>query len=54
MLGGMCDSNHSSIQDFLFQKQPPEMFYKKAALQNFAIFTGKHLYWSLFLIKFKT
>ena len=24
----------------IFQKQPPEMFYKKAALKNFAIFTG--------------
>ena len=27
------------------------MFYKKAILKNFANFTGKHLYWSLFLIK---
>ena len=27
------------------------MFYKKAVLKNFANFTGKHLYWSLFLIK---
>ena len=25
------------------------MFYKKAALKNFAIFTGKNLCWSLFL-----
>ena len=25
------------------QKQSPEVFYKKAALSNFAIFTGKHL-----------
>ena len=24
--------------------------YKKAVLKNFAIFTGKHLHWSLFLI----
>ena len=24
---------------------------KKAALKNFAIFTGKHLCWSLFLLK---
>ena len=32
--------------------QPPEVFYKKAVLKNFLIFTGKHLYWSLFLIKF--
>ena len=27
------------------------MFYKKAVLKNFAIFTGKQLCWSLFLIK---
>ena len=33
------------------QKQPSEVFYKKAVLKNFAIFTGKHLCWSLFLIK---
>ena len=33
------------------QKESPEVFYKKTVLENFAIFTGKHLYWSLFLIK---
>ena len=33
------------------QKQPPEVFYKKAVLENFAIFTGKNLCWSLFLKK---
>ena len=33
------------------QKQPPEVFYKKAVLKNSAIFTGKHLRWSLFLMK---
>ena len=27
------------------------MFYKKAILKNFVIFTGEHLYWGLFLIK---
>ena len=26
-----------------FQKQPPEVFYKKAVLKNFAKFIGKHL-----------
>ena len=25
------------------QKQPPEVFYKKDVLRNFAKFTGKHL-----------
>ena len=36
------------------QKQPPEMFYKKAVLKNFTTLTGrkgKHLCWSPFLIK---
>ena len=33
------------------QKQPPEVFYKKDALRNFAKFTGKHLCQSLFLNK---
>ena len=37
--------------DYL-QEQSPELFYKKVILENlriaiFAIFTGKHLYWSL-------
>ena len=31
-------------------KQPPEVFYQKS-FKNFAVFTGKQLYWSLFLIK---
>ena len=29
-----------------------QMFYKTDALKNFAIFTGKHLYWRFFLINF--
>ena len=40
--------------NFIFesvQKQPTEVFYKKGVLKNFAIFTGKHLFWSFFLIK---
>ena len=27
----------------MIQKQPPEVFYKKDDLKNFAEFTGKHL-----------
>ena len=34
------------------QKQPPKVLYENAVLRNFAIFTGKHLCWSLFLINF--
>ena len=33
------------------QKQPPEMLCKKRVLKNFPNFTGKHVCWSLFLIK---
>ena len=36
---------------FPFQKQPPEVFYKKGVPKNFAIFTGKHMCWSLFFNK---
>ena len=34
-----------------FQKWPPQVLCKKGVLKNFANFTGKHLCWSLFLIK---
>ena len=34
-----------------YRSSRPEMFCKKGVLKNFAIFTGKHLCWSLFLIK---
>ena len=33
------------------QKQPPEVFYEKGVLKNFAKFTGKHLWQSLFFNK---
>ena len=33
------------------QKQPLEVFFKKGVLEDFADLTGKHLCWSLFLIK---
>ena len=33
------------------QKQQPEKFCKKAPLNNFAIFTGKHQCWKLFSIQ---
>ena len=33
------------------QKQPPIEFYKKVVLKHFPIFTGKHLFWSLFIKK---
>ena len=33
------------------QKQTPDVFYKKAVLKNFAIFTGKQLCWNFILMK---
>ena len=35
----------------IVHKQPPEVFFKKDVLKNLANFTGKHLFWSIFLIK---
>ena len=33
----------------LIQKQPPDVFYKKAALENFAIFTAKNTCVGIFI-----
>ena len=33
------------------ENQRTEVIYKKAGLKIFAIFIGKHLYWSLFLMQ---
>ena len=38
--------------EFIYdQKQPPEVFYKKGVLKNFAKFTEKYLGWNLFFNK---
>ena len=39
---------------FQLKRQPPKLFCKKGILKNFAVFTGKHLCWSLFLIKMQS
>ena len=36
------------------QKSRSQILFKIDVLKNFVNFTGKHLCWSLFLIKFKT
>ena len=41
----------NDAQSVSVEKQPPDVLHKKASLKNVAIFTGKHLCWSLFLIK---
>ena len=36
----------------LYRSSRSQMLFKKGVLKNFAIFSGKHLCWSLFLINF--
>ena len=36
-----------NIYEFIKQ-QPPDVFYEKTVIKNFAKFTEKYLYWSLF------
>ena len=31
------------VTSYMFQKQPPEIFYKNVVLQKFAIFIERHL-----------
>ena len=50
-----CDETWSPLLvKFIEQKQPSQMLFKIGALKNFAIFTEKHLCWSLFLIRPET
>ena len=44
-------TNHMKAVHVTPQKQPPEVFYKKSGLKNFAILTGKHLFWNFFITK---
>ena len=43
--------NFSCCTLFIFRSSRSQMFFKKGILKNLAIFTGKHLCWSLPLIK---
>ena len=36
------------------KKQPPQVFYETAVLESISILTGKHLCWSVILIKLQT
>ena len=42
-----CCSFVILLRKYASQKQPPEVFYEKGVLRNFAKFTGKHLCQSL-------
>ena len=46
-----------SAESFIYgesRSSRSQMFFKIGLLQNFSNFTGKHLGWSLFLIKLQT
>ena len=45
---------YSCTYAFDKQKQSSEVFCKKAVLKDFTIFSGKHLCFNFFLIKFQT
>ena len=45
---------HKRFRRLRFRSSRSQMFFKIGVLKNFAIFTGKHLCWSLFLIKFRS
>ena len=47
----VCCSVTVGYSSPFIEKQPPEVFYRKAVLKDFAIFAGINLRWSLFLIK---
>ena len=38
----------------IFRSSRMQMFFKTGVIRNFVIFTGKHLCWSIFLIKLRT
>ena len=40
----LCPNCLSETDWYSFQKQPPEVFYKKGVLKSFLKFTGKYLY----------
>ena len=42
----------NSSSSSILRHSPSQMFFKIGVFKIFASFTGKHLYWSLFLIKF--
>ena len=49
---GQYQQNLCEILRRVAWKQPPEVLLcKKSLFKNLANLTGKHLYWSLFLIK---
>ena len=48
------DFSKKSFFIIIFRSNHMQMFFKTGVIRNFAIFTEKHLCWSLFLIKLQT
>ena len=40
-----------AVPEAVVHRKKKKMFFKIGVLKNFAVFTGKHQYWSIFLIK---
>ena len=51
---GKLDKLLRQILHGISRSSRPEVFCKKDALKSYAKFTGKHLCWSLFLIKLQS
>ena len=49
---GMVYFEWDGVICFLETSSRPKVLREKGVLRDFIIFTGKHLFWSLFLIKF--
>ena len=47
----VCFNNHGNVGSPSPRTSRSQMFFKIGVLRNFAIFTGKHMCWSLFLIQ---
>ena len=48
LIGG---NSHTNTHPHITRSSRLQMFFKRYALKNFENFTGKHLYWSLFLVR---
>ena len=48
LIGG---NSYTHTHPHITRSSRSQMFFKRYALKNFANFTGKHLHWSLFLIR---
>ena len=54
MITVTSDFSKKSFFIIIFRSSCLQMFFKRGVIRNYAIFTEKHLCWSLFLIKLET